>query len=110
MAPNILNSSFEQKKRVQKEKIPRVGATIFARKKPPIRYIDRRKGTDLWYKYKYTCLGTKRTSKNLWFNVKTENKEDAMFAAKDVEWMYGSDKEAPISILNFVDHGEEIPC
>ena len=69
--------------------------TIFARKK----------GTDLWYRYKFLGKGPKNTKEGLrnpYLNVKDENGNEVGFWENDVDWLYGTSELAPVSIKTFV--------
>ena len=59
--------------------VPRKGETIIARKK----------GTDLWYGYKFLGKGTKNTKglQNLWLNAQTEDGKEIKFRENDSDWL-----------------------
>ena len=83
--------------------VPRIGATIFARKK----------GTDLWYRYEILGKGTKNTKeglKNPWLNVQTEDGKVIGFKENEIDWLYETSDLAPVSIKTFVTYDNQIPA
>ena len=87
----------------KKAVIPMKGATIFARKK----------GTDLWYRYTFVGKGKKNTKENLknpQLNVQTEKGKGIGFKENDIEWLYGTNDSALISIKNSVEYDSQIPA
>ena len=93
---------FRSRKPGKKEMVKRKRATIFARKK----------GTDLWYCYKFLGKGTKNTKeglKNPWLNVQTEDGKEIGFRENDIDWLYGTNDSIPVSIKTFVTYDNQIP-
>ena len=70
---------FRSRKPGKKAMVPRKGETIIARKK----------GTDLWYGYKFLGKGTKNTKglQNLWLNAQTEDGKEIKFRENDSDWL-----------------------
>ena len=78
--------------------LPRVGATIFARKK----------GEEIWHKYRYTRVGSKlsveKNKKNPYMNFRAEDRSGKGFFWNDIDWMYGHEKDAPQTVDNFLQY------